>query len=486
MQFILKSSCSAFALCMVCMCTSTAQAQSWGLSTLYQFQGGISGPDAGNPYGGVIKGSDGNYYGTTWYGGSGSGTVFKVTPAGVESIVYSFSGSDGQMPFALVQGANGNLYGGTWYGGQGYGVIFEMTTSGQETILQSFSNTNGGPAYIQGGLTLGSDGNFYGTSAGGGTYGQGSLFRMTPAGQLTVLYSFTGSSGTNPHGELLEAKAGQFLGSTAFGGDGSNGTVYKFTVAKDHFTVLHAFTGGADGALPWSNLIKGSDGAFYGTTQGGGTGTCSDYTIPAGCGTVFRVTVAGDESIAYHFAGYPTDGAYPTGGLTRGKDGILYGTTAAGGFLAPGNCGSGCGTVFSLSTTGTRSILFACGEPPDPWYSDCWGPSGTLLLSAGNVLTGTSSQGGNGWGNLFQIALKPTVTLTANPSTISLHDKTQLKWDSSEAQNCQASGNWSGNEPVKGKTHEQPFGTGSFTYTLTCTGVGGSESASATVTVNTN
>jgi uncharacterized repeat protein (TIGR03803 family) len=485
MKSVFHCSCATLVLCAALLSVPTAQAQSWGQTTLYQFQGGISGPDAGTPYGGVIKGTDGNYYGTTWYGGSGSGAVFKVTPGGVESVVYSFSGTDGQMPFALVQGANGNLYGGTWYGGQGYGVIYEVTTSGQLTVLQSFSNTNGSPAYIQGGLILGSDGNFYGTSAGGGTYGQGSLFKMTPDGELTVLYSFTGSSGTNPHGELLEAKAGEFLGSTAFGGDGANGTVYKFSAAKGKLTVLHAFSGGSDGALPWSNLVKGSDGAFYGTTQGGGTGTCSDFTIPAGCGTVFRVTASGEESIAYTFAGYPTDGAYPTGGLTRGKEGILYGTTAAGGFLAPGNCGSGCGTIFSLSLTGTRMILFACGEPPDPWYYDCWGPSGALLL-ADNVLTGTSSNGGNGWGNLFQIAPAPTVTLTANPSSITLHDKTLLQWSSTDAQSCVASGNWTGDEPTKGKTREQPFGTGAYTYTLTCTGVGGSASASATVMVNAN
>jgi uncharacterized repeat protein (TIGR03803 family) len=474
----------AIALCLAVLAVPVASAQNWGLSNLYIFQGMISGPDGGNPYGGVILGSDGNYYGTTWYGGTGGGVVFKVTPSGTESIVYAFSGSrDGQMPFALVQGPNGNLYGGTWYGGQGFGIIYEVTLNGKETILQSLSNTNGGPAYIQGGLTLGSDGNFYGTSAGGGAYGQGTFFRMTPSGELTVLYSFTESSGTNPHGELIETKRGEFYGATAFGGDGGYGTVFMVTTAGE-LTVLHAFSGGADGGQPWADLVRGNDGAFYGTTQGGGSGKCSNWAVPPGCGTVFRVTSSGEESIVYTFLGYPTDGSWPTGGLTRGKDGIFYGTTTAGGYLAPGNCTSGCGTIFSVTPKGQEMLLYACGEPPNPWYYNCWSPSGTLLLSDGDVLTGTSGQGGGGWGNVFQLAPAPTVTLTTTRSAIELHQSTDLKWASNHAQSCLASGSWSGEEALKGSERETPSGVGSYTYTLTCTGVGATANASATVAVS--
>jgi uncharacterized repeat protein (TIGR03803 family) len=177
-----------------------AQTSTWGLTNRYIFQGGVSGPDGGTPYGGLILGTDGNYYGTTWYGGTGGGTVFKVTPAGAESVVYAFSGSqDGQLPSKLVQGADGNFYGTAYWGGgsNGYGIIFKVTPNGVETILQSLTN-NGGPTNPGTGLTLGADGNLYGTSTGGGSNGQGTFFQITRAGALTVLYSFGGSAGGRP------------------------------------------------------------------------------------------------------------------------------------------------------------------------------------------------------------------------------------------------------------------------------------------------
>jgi uncharacterized repeat protein (TIGR03803 family) len=234
---------------------------------------------------------------------------------------------------------------------------------------------------------------------------------MTPAGSLKVLYSFGAASGTNPHGELYQGPSGEFYGATAFGGDGGYGTVFKVSAAGD-LTVLHAFTAGADGAQPSGPLIQGRDGNLYGTTQFGGTGNCNFLDAPPGCGTVFRVTPKGEEHIIYTFAGYPTDGSAPQGGLTQAQSGLLYGTTTAGGFTDPGNCGSGCGTLFSLTLRGDETIIYACGEPPDPWYYDCWQPTGTLLLSAGDTLTGTSQNGGGGWGNVFQLAPPATPTAT--------------------------------------------------------------------------
>jgi uncharacterized repeat protein (TIGR03803 family) len=462
-----------------------AQSQAWGLTNLYIFQGAISGPDGGNPMTGVILGNDGNYYGTTWYGGTGGGTVFKITPTGTESIVYAFSGSqDGQLPAKLIQGTDGNFYGTAYWGGgtTSYGIIYKVTPSGEETILQSLSNTNGGPANPGAGLTLGADGNFYGTSTGGGASGQGTIFQMTPSGVLTVIYSFNGTAGANPAAELIQVKSGEFFGTTRQGGDGGYGTVFKVN-SKGALSVMHAFAGGADGAQPASTLLKGLDGAFYGTTEAGGSGDCAFPGEPIGCGTVFRVTAAGEESVIHEFSGYPTDGSEPMGGLVQAKNGTLYGTTAAGGYTDPGNCSSGCGTIFSMSTTGTEQILYVCGEPPDPWYYDCWAPSGTLILGANGTLTGTSGNGGGGWGNLFSIEALPSVTLTATHAAITLHKGTELKWSSTNSQSCEATGSWSGTEPIKGSQRETPSGTGSYTYTLTCTGIGGTASASATVTV---
>lgn len=260
-------------------------AEQWGSTSLSIFSGGISGPDGGTPYGGVIKGPDGNYYGTTWYGGTGGGTVFKVTPSGAKSIVYAFSGAaDGQQPFKLTVGPNGNFYGTTLWGGRssesyGYGIIFEVTPSGQETILQSFVGTGGGPANPAAGLTLAKDGNFYGTSSNGGASGAGTFFRMTPTGELTVLSSFGGSTGASPHGELIEGPDGAFYGTTAEGGDGGYGTVFKVT-SDGVFTVLHAFVGGVDGAHPAAPLLLAHDGSLYGTTETGGSGSCTFAAYP--------------------------------------------------------------------------------------------------------------------------------------------------------------------------------------------------------------
>jgi uncharacterized repeat protein (TIGR03803 family) len=474
---------------LACVSTLTpavhAQTPSWGLTNLYIFQGSVSGPDGGTPSGGLILGTDGNYYGTTLYGGTGGGILFKVTPGGSESIIYAFSGSqDGQLPSKPIQGSDGNFYGTAYWGGgaNGYGIIYKVTPSGEETILQSFTNTDGGPANPGAGLTLGADGNFYGTSTGGGTSGQGTFFQMTPAGVLTVLYSFTGTTGATPAAELIQIANGEFFGTTRAGGESGNGTVFKINT-QGKIVVLHSFSGGADGAYPVSPLMRGHDGAFYSTTQAGGTGNCNSGGLPPGCGTVFRVTAAGEESVLYSFAGYPTDGSSPQGGLVQAKNGLLYGTTNAGGFSDAGNCSSGCGTIFSMTTTGTEQIIYSCGAPPEPWYYECWVPSYTLLLSANGTLTGTSENGGNGWGNVFAIAPVPTVTLTATPADITLHKSTVLKWTSTDTQSCAASGAWSGTEALKGSSRQVPAATGALTYSLTCTGIGGSASASATVTV---
>ncbi len=261
------------------------------LTTLVSF-GGTNGS---HPAAGLVQGSDGNFYGTTAFGGaSGDGTVFQVTAAGALTTLVSFSGTNGSFPFAaLVQGTNGNFYGTTVGGGNlglnngdGYGTAYEVTPGGVLTTLVSFYGPNGySPAA---GLVQGSDGNFYGTTPYGGNLsvnarsGFGTVFKMTPAGALTALVWFNGNNGSYPCAGLVQGTNGNFYGTTAGGGAGGGGTMFKMTPAGV-LTTLVSFNG-ADGNSPQAPLVQGSDGNFYGTTEYGGTN---------GLGTIFQVTPAG-------------------------------------------------------------------------------------------------------------------------------------------------------------------------------------------------
>jgi uncharacterized repeat protein (TIGR03803 family) len=193
-----------------------------------------AGTDGANPQAGLILGADGNLYGTTQLGGAnGAGTVFEVTlPGGVESVLYSFgTGTDGSRPQGgVIQGTDGNFYGTTAFGGvAGNGAVFKVTPAGVETILHSFSVTGDGIRPYAG-LTLGTDGNFYGTTYAGGTHGAGTLFSITPAGVETVLYSFgsTSGDGADPEAALIQGTDGHFYGTTISGGANGNGAVFKY------------------------------------------------------------------------------------------------------------------------------------------------------------------------------------------------------------------------------------------------------------------
>lgn len=305
-------------------------------TVLYSF--GATGSDGSGPQGGLIQGSDGNFYGTTLYLGTSStagGTVFKLTPTGSETILYTFTGApDGGGPYAgLTQGGDGNFYGTTTGGGSGdVGTVFEVTQTGTESVLYSFAGGSSDGAQPFAGLIQASDGNFYGTTVGGGPSGTGTVFKVTPGGTETVLYAFAGGTdGANPTGGLIQGSDGSFYGTTRFGGANGNGTVFK--IAPDGTeTILYAFAGGGDGANPFAGLVQGSDGNFYGTTQNGGA---------SNSGTVFKLTPSGAETMLHSFAGGGSDGATPYSGLVQGSDGNLYGTTNQGG-------PNGYGTVFRV------------------------------------------------------------------------------------------------------------------------------------------
>jgi len=196
-----------------------------------------NGGDGAIPYAGLVMDTAGNLYGTTESGGSsGNGTVFKVDPSGSETVLYSFtnSGGDGAYPFAgLLMDTAGNLYGTTTQGGSSNnGTVFKVDSSGSETVLYSFTNSGGDGQSPEAGLIMDAAGNLYGTAHGGGSFGNGIVFKVDPSGSETVLHGFTGSGGdgADPEAGLIMDKAGNLYGTTAFGGSSDNGTVFKLTV----------------------------------------------------------------------------------------------------------------------------------------------------------------------------------------------------------------------------------------------------------------
>jgi uncharacterized repeat protein (TIGR03803 family) len=275
------------------------------------------------PNSALVQGLDGNFYGTTYNGGiiNSWGTVFKVTPNGTLTILASFNGTNGVNPSAaLVQGADGNFYGTTYNGGTGIevGTVFRITTNGTVTSLVSFNGINGANPCAA--LVQGSDGNFYGTTHNGGTNNSwGTVFEITTNGTLTSLASFNGTNGANPSAALLQGVDGNFYGTTYNGGTGSEvGTVFKITT-NGTVTSLVSFNG-INGANPSSALVQGTDGNFYGTTAGGGA-----YND----GIVFTMPPLGVLTTLLSFNG--ANGEAPLSSVVQGTNGNFYGVTSAGG-----------------------------------------------------------------------------------------------------------------------------------------------------------
>jgi uncharacterized repeat protein (TIGR03803 family) len=316
-----------------------------------------------------------------------------ASPAQTFITLVNFDGKDGAEPFylSLVQGTDGNLFGTTEIGGtssrcsrSGCGTVFKVTLGGMLATLP-FVLSNG--AVPQSGLVLATDGSFYGTTEGGGINGQGTVFRVTPEGKLTVLYSFCAlqncADGIEPYGALIQATDGNFYGTTYAGGAFSRyayGTVFRLTPGGV-LTTLYSFcalSNCADGAGPTAGLVQGTDGNFYGTTADGGAVTCGNGY----CGTVFKITPSGTLTTLHSFDG--ADGFEPAAGLALGLDGNFYGTTFLGGDLTC-DPGYGCGTVFTITPSGTLTTLHSFEGP------DGAGPGGTLALATDGNFYGTTS-----------------------------------------------------------------------------------------------
>jgi uncharacterized repeat protein (TIGR03803 family) len=288
-------------------------------TSLHSFQVLTNG---GEPHAELVQDSDGSFFGTTYRGGmNNAGTVFKISADGVLTSLYSFTGgNDGAEPFAgLVHGSDGSFYGTTYSGGtNNVGTVFKISTNRDLTSLYSFTGSNDGS--YPNGLVLGSDGNFYGTASGGGTNEAGTVFKISANGVLTSLHSFTGGNdGAAPFATLLQGSDGNFYGTSDGGGTNDVGTFFKISTNGD-LTSLYSFAGNNDGSYP-NGLVLGNDGNFYGTASSGGT---NDW------GTVFKIGANGTFTSLHSFTG-GNDGGSPIAGLVQGSDGNFYGTTQARG-----------------------------------------------------------------------------------------------------------------------------------------------------------
>ena len=382
------------------------------LTTIYDFCSLSGCADGENPRGGLVQAANGNFYGTTAFGGAnGLGTVFKITPGGTLTTLYSFcsqsSCADGLIPFGLVQAIDGNFYGTTAEGGDdscnptsGCGTVFKITPSGILTTLHAFSVADGGLPL--GGLVQASNGSFYGTTSSGGPTGNGTVFKITPSGTLTTLYGFCSQSnctdGRDSVGTLVQATDGNLYGTTYMNGANGGGTVFKITPGGT-LTTLYSFcsqSGCADGINPGAGLVQGTDGNFYGTTEFGGV-SCSGF---GGCGSIFRITPSRKLTTLYSFCTQSgcADGALPVAGLFQDTNGKFYGTT----FGNDVEGGAPDGTVFSLSV----------GLGPCVETEPTSGKVGAAVKILGTNLTGATSVTFNGTPAVFKVVSASLITTT--------------------------------------------------------------------------
>jgi uncharacterized repeat protein (TIGR03803 family) len=327
-------------------------------------------------------------------------------PAQTFTSLYTFGNADGANPLGgLVLNTDGNLYGTTTYGGiYSDGSVFRITPTGALTLMYSFCPQKGcaqGSNPYAGLVPAVNSSLLYGTSASGGANGLGSIFTVSATGQLTTLFSFTALSGHQPYAGLIQASDGNFYGTTHLGGTQTDGAVIKITPTGT-LTTLYSFCSVpncTDGKWPWAGLVQASDGNLYGTTNEGGA---------YGAGTVYQITTSGALTTIYSFcasAGCP-DGAYSENALVQGTDGNLYGTTQNGGGFG-GN--QGAGTVYQLTLGGTLTTLHSfCAQAGCP---DGTFPRAGLIQATDGNLYGTTVNGGvGGGGTLFQVTTTGSFT----------------------------------------------------------------------------
>lgn len=448
----------------------------------FSVSGVENGPSGvrGNP----LLGSDGNIYVASSSGGTnGGGTVTRITPAGELTVLAALTGSGevGAQPYSgLMQASDGNFYGTTYTGGtNGRGTVYRINSAGTYATLYSFTADKNAPILPYAGLVQGPDGFLYGTTLRGGPDDAGVVFKVSLTGEQSVVYSFTGGKdGKNPEGTLIVGADGNFYGTTLIGGDHDRGVIYRMT-PSGQVTTVYSFptlsefnTQGlainVTGANPRAGLLLGADGNFYGTAYQGGA---------SGYGTVFRMTPAGVVTTVHDFTGPPNDGGFPLASVSRDADGNYYGTTERGGSL-------GRGAVWRLGSDGSYQMLhgLAGGVEDGQTLYTAPLPVGAELY----VVSFTDILGGSG--ALFKLQQRVggvlPVNLVVSPKQIDTGGSAAITWSSPTATTCVRSGSWADNVSSSGSEVVTPPTAGYFSYVLNCTdGAGISRNAYATLVV---
>jgi uncharacterized repeat protein (TIGR03803 family) len=444
------------------------------VSTLAEAPSGIRGD--------MIRASDGNFYVVASSGGSGRGVIARVAPDGTVSVVHAMATNDeGYTPYAgVIQGSDGNLYGTTYLGGsKGGGVIYKVALDGTYTVLRSLGLDKQDAVLAYGGLMQAPDGFLYGTTLRGGSNDKGTVFRISTSGDFSIIHSFGGQDGENPEGTLVLGADGNLYGTTLQGGSSGRGTVFKITTSGT-ITTLYSFASlgafnsqgqavNATGANPRAGLLLAADGNFYGTAYQGGT---------TGFGTVFRMTPAGVLTTVHSFTGPSFGGAFPLSSVTQDAAGNLFGTTEFGGYLNQGS-------AWRISTSGQFSLLHSFTGS----VLDGYKPYASLLV-VGNDLYGVSfADGTSSAGAIFKLdqgtAGVLPVEFSVSTTAIAYGGSATLSWSSPTASTCTAGGAWTDTIGTSGSLSVTPTTVGIYTYTLACTdGASVVRTATAALQVN--
>jgi uncharacterized repeat protein (TIGR03803 family) len=359
--------------------------------------------NAMSSYGGGVtpaQGRDGRLYGMTDGFSSTTnpdGTIFRINPDGTgANVLFTLGGSNGQLPlWGLTLATDGNYYGTTWEGGiSSSGVLFKVTPSGVYTVLYEFTGGSDGALPV-GPPIQASNGNFYGAT------NHGTIYKYVPSAATfsTILtLSSDGSQGVGIGVPLIQASNGSLYGTAVAGGASNCGTLFRLNTLGTLLQV-HSFPCGLGGNGPQAQLYEASDGSLYGTTVLGGN-VDSSGDCGKGCGTIFKVS-HGVVSVIYRFSGYPNDGGLATTGLMQGTDGNLYGGTDRGG-------ANDFGTLYQISTSGQYKLLYS--------FTNIVGnaPSASLVQHTNGKFYGTTAFGGqHSYGAIYSLdmGLSPFVAL---------------------------------------------------------------------------